>query len=354
MEREAGEEALFRRGLRSLRGLVELGQATHHSDHVRAECTRVPDIVRLEEPAAQHFGHVFLLNRLHPFLALAQEDIEEIGNELLAHIAPLLARIGGEQGGHDRGPVDPDYGLGEGLEEVHDSIAPHRTHPGLLAGVHQHLVHQDEGREAACAGLLDELHEKRFGGRCLALLGQSFGVNRAKPVRSGELEGQRAPGVTQSTSVAVRPTHPLDAPLDIDLVEAECDRERAREIGADMLPEFAHRRQIRQCRRVAEEVVEGDEGMGLAAAVGELQLPHRLVALSREPRRDVLHELPQRKGRKGEREELLRVLVHRAAALRECHLVEVGRELREGEFAGAEFVFQADDMVPGLGLTRLH
>jgi len=77
--------------------------------------------------------------------------------------------------------------------------------------------------------------------------------------------------MAQCADLAVRPTHPLDAPLDIDLVEAECDRERAREIGADVLPEFAHRRQIRQCRRVAEEVVEGDEGMGLATAVGELQ-----------------------------------------------------------------------------------
>ena len=212
---------------------------------MRAECTRVPDIVRLEEPAAQHFRHVLLLHRLHPFLALAQEDVEEIGNEALAHVAPLLARVGGEQGGHDRGPVDPDHRLGEGLEEVHDPIAPHRTHPGLLAGVHQYLVDQDEGGEAARSGLLDELHEKRLGGRCLALLGQSLGVKRTKPIRSGELEGQHAPGVAQRAGVAVRPVYPLDAPLDIDLVEAECDGERAREIAADVLPEFAHRRQIR-------------------------------------------------------------------------------------------------------------
>ena len=88
--------------------------------------------------------------------------------------------------------------------------------------------------------------------------------------------------------------------------------------------------------------------MGLAAAVGELELgapPCRSFPASRAA--DVLHQLPQRKGRKGEREELLRVLVHGAAALCERHLVEIGRELREGELAGAELVLEADDFVPG-------
>ena len=120
-------------------------------------------------------------------------------------------------------------------------------------------------------------------------------------------------------------------------------------------PELLDRRQIWQRRRVAEEVVEGDESMGLAAAVGELELAHRLVALSCEPRRDVLDELPQRVGRIGEREELLRVLVYRAAALRERHFVQVGRELCEGELPRAQLLFQADDVMPGLGLVpRSH
>ena len=292
MEGEARDEALFSRGLRRRHGLVELRETPHHADHVRAEGARVPDVVRLEEPPAQHFGHVLLLHRLHSFLALAQEHVEEIGDEPLAHVAPLLARVGGEEGGHDRGPVHLDHGLGEGLEEVHDAVAPYRAEPRLLAGVHQHLVHEDEGREAARTGLLDELHEERLGGRCLALLVQPVGVNCAKSVRSRELEGQHAPGVAERSGLAVRPAHPFDASLDIDLVEAERDGERAREIGADVLAELLDRRQAWQRHRVAEEVVEGDEGMGLAAAVGELELPHRLVALPCEPRRDVLHQLP--------------------------------------------------------------
>ena len=59
-------------------------------------------------------------------------------------------------------------------------------------------------------------------------------------------------------------------------------------------------------------------------------------------------------GRIGEREELLPILVDRAAALRERHLVEIGRELREGEFAGAQLLLAADDLVPGLESTGLH
>ena len=193
---------------------------------------------------------------------------------------------------------------------------------------------------------------ERLGGWRLALLVPSLSVKRAKPVRPCELEGQYAPGVTQGARLAVRPAHALDAPLDIDLVEAERDGERTRQIGADVLPKLMHRRQVRQHRRIAEEVVEGDEGVGLAASVGELELAYRLVALPRKPRCDILHELPQRVGRIGEREEFLRVLVHRAPALRQRYLMQIGRELREGELAGAELLFQADDMVPGLGLVR--
>ena len=71
----------------------------------------------------------------------------------------------------------------------------------------------------------------------------------------------------REATIAVRPSHPLDTPFDIDLVEAERDRERAWEIGADVLPELPNRRQVRQRRRVAEKVVQGDEGVGLAAAI---------------------------------------------------------------------------------------
>ena len=46
------------------------------------------------------------------------------------------------------------------------------------------------------------------------------------------------------------------------------------------------------------------------------------------------------------------VLVYGAPALCQRHLVEVGRELRERELAGAELLLEADDLVPRLELER--
>ena len=41
-------------------------------------------------------------------------------------------------------------------------------------------------------------------------------------------------------------------------------------------------------------------------------------------------------------------------AERERHLVQVGRELREGELAGAELFLEADGLVPRLESIRPH
>ena len=202
MEGEAREEALLGRGLRRRRGLVELRESPHHAEHVRAECARVPDVGGLEEPPAQDLRHVLLPHRLHPFLALAQEHVEEIGDEPPAHVAALLARIGGEQGGHDGRPIHLDHRLGEGLEEVHDAVAPHRAEPRLLAGVHQHLVHQDEGREATRAGRLDELHEEGLGGWRLPLLCRS--VSSTKPDLFEQLGTEERSTCDRSLTVRTR------------------------------------------------------------------------------------------------------------------------------------------------------
>ena len=330
MEGEARAEAFFRGRLLPGRRVVEPCEAPHHPDHVRTEGARVPDVLRLEEAPAQHLRHVLLLHRLHPFLALAPEHVEEPGDQLGAQRAPLLAGVGGQQRGHHRRPVHLGHGLGQGLEEVLDAVAPYRIDPRLLAGVHQHFVHQDERREPLRLRRFEELHEEGFGRRGLALFVPALAVDCAQPLRARELERQHAPGVAERARPAPRRAHALDAPLHVDLVEAERRDERARQAGADVLAELPHRGEVGQRLRVPEQVVEGDQGMGLAAAVGQLELPYRLVALPRQPPGDVPRELPQRVGRVGEREELLRLLVDRAAALPERHLVQIGGELREG------------------------
>ena len=98
-----------------------------------------------------------------------------------------------------------------------------------------------------------------------------------------------------------------------------------------------------------EQVVERNERMRLAAAVGEFQLPHGLVALTTEPNGDVLRQLAQRVGGIGEREELRRVFVDGALAAGEGDFVEVGGELGESELAGFELGLEGDEVVP-----RLH
>ena len=92
--------------------------------------------------------------------------------------------------------------------------------------------------------------------------------------------------------------------------------------------------------------------MGLAAAVGHLELADRLGALAGEPGGNVLDEVPEGVGGVREREELRRVLVDGAASGPGEDLVEIGGELGEGELAGAEFGLEADDLVPRGGVHR--
>ena len=112
-----------------------------------------------------------------------------------------------------------------------------------------------------------------------------------------------------------------------------------------------------------------DQGVGLAASVGHLELADGLGALTGQARGDVLRELAQRVRGIGEGEELGGVLVdrgryhrigHDADALQAVLLesavglgddfVEVCGEFGQGELAGAELVLEADDLVPrGVG-----
>ena len=75
--------------------------------------------------------------------------------------------------------------------------------------------------------------------------------------------------------------------------------------------------------------------MGLAPAVGELELADGLGIPAGEAERHVARELTQREGRKGQREETARVLVDRSRAILHDNVVEVGGEVGERELARA-------------------
>ena len=353
MEGKAREKAFLGRRSVPGGGFFQLRQIPHDADDVGTEAVEAADVVGFEEAPPQHDRHVLLLYGLHALLSLPPEHVGQLGGQPAAQLAALLVRVGGQYRGDHRRGVDLAYRLGQILEEIDDALAPDGIEARLLAGVHQHLVDQDQRRQPPLAGDLQQRGQQRLRGRRLPLRVQPIGVHCAQPFRAGELERQHAPGMAQRPRFAVGSAHALDTSLGIDLVETERYRERRRQIHADVLAELLHRGQIRQCVRVAEQMMERDQRVRLPAAIGQLELPHRLVALPGEPCRHVLHQLAQRVGRIGQREEFRRVLVDRPASLRLRDLVQVGGEFGEREFTGSKLLLQADDFVPGPGAVRL-
>ncbi len=121
-----------------------------------------------------------------------------------------------------------------------------------------------------------------------------------------------------------------------------------------MLDELLHGGQIvRQAGGIAAEVVERDEGVGLAPAVGQLKLAHRFVVPAGEAQGDVARQVAQRDGGIGEGEERAWVLVD-WPRLAHDDVVEVGGEDGERELAGAHVLAQLDDLVPGGPGERCH
>ena len=114
-----------------------------------------------------------------------------------------------------------------------------------------------------------------------------------------------------------------------------------------MLDELGHGREVRQSLRVVDKVSQRNQGMGLAAAVRQLELPDGLVVLACQPQDDIPHETPQVVRGKGEREELLRLLVHRPLAALHHDLVEVGGKHVERQLPGPQILAELHRHVPG-------
>ena len=87
--------------------------------------------------------------------------------------------------------------------------------------------------------------------------------------------------------------------------------------------------------------------MGLAPAVGKLQLADGLGVPAGEAKRHIARELAQGEGRKGQREETARILVDRSRAFLHHDVVEVGGEVGERKLARAHVFAQLHDLVPG-------
>ena len=272
--------------------------------------------------------HVLLLDRLYPLLALALKDVGQIPQHRFAKLVARLRRVGSEQRGHDGGPVHLGDGLREGLKEVLKPVHPRPVLGGLRAGVHHHLVEQDQRR--ASIGLLlafDHLDQERLRGSGVAFLCGVVAVQDPESVGACKLEGEDVPRVPQRTGLAAGCAHVRDSLLHVDLVEAERRGRGFGEFHVGVLSEFANGLEVREAVRIAKEMMQGDERVRLAATVGHLQLADRLVALSRQPRGHVPGQIAEREGGIRQGEELLGVFVQGAPSGPACHLVEVGGEL---------------------------
>ena len=248
----AVEEALLRVHPILAHGLVDPGDAGHGRGDVRTEGVGIGDRFGGEEAPAQHLGHVLLLHRLDALFPLPVEDVEDLCGQRLAERVALRG-VGREQRGDEGAAVDLGHRLAEILEEVDQPAAPRLRHRRLLAGVHQHLVDQDQGRKPVRLRPRQQVGEQRLGGRCLAFLVRAVRVERAQARFARDLEREHAPGMLQPAKLARRPAH-FHAFLHVELVEAERGDARRRQRGADVRPELVHRGQGRQPLRIVDEV----------------------------------------------------------------------------------------------------
>ena len=176
VEGEAGEEPRFLR--RTILGhrFVQLGQLAHHADHVGAVRLFVAQPFALEKTAAQHLRDIFPPNGLHAFLALAPNHREQG----IAHLDAqriLLVRIGCQQRRHHRRLIHLANRRHQMLEEIDDARLPLGIQPDLLAGVHEHFVHQHQRGQPAFGGHRQQLRQQRLRGRGFALGVFAIGMN---------------------------------------------------------------------------------------------------------------------------------------------------------------------------------
>ncbi len=144
-------------------------------------------------------------------------------------------------------------------------------------------------------------------------------------VGSGELIGQDAPRVLQPSGLAggALDLHPL---LDIELVKRQRGHPGRGGCHPDVLGEFLNGREVGQARRVANQVQERDERVSLAAAVGQFQLPDRLVVLAAEPVDHILRQLAKVVRRVRQGEKLSRRAIDGCSSVHD-DVIEVGGEL---------------------------
>ena len=169
-------------------------------------------------------------------------------------------------------------------------------------------------------------------------------MKKLQPRATSDLKCDYAPRVPEPALLALRTAdfHPL---FGVELVEREYHHAGLRRLHPDMLDELVHGGQIREMRRVGDQMPHCDQRMGLAASVGQFQLADGLVALAGEARDNVFGQFAQIEGRIGKGEEFAGVLVDRLR-LAHRHVIEISGEDVQGKIAGLEVWANFDDVMP--------
>ena len=332
--------------------LVDVEHALECCLHVGPKRVLVLNGFRGEEPTTQHFGHVFLDHGLDGLFPLTLEDVVKLALQLPSE-GVALRGIAGQQRGHNTAAVDLGRRLSQVLEEVDHAVAPLLVGSHLFAHVHQDFVDEDQDPQAFLDRQFQQFGQGILGGGGLAFVRGSPGIEHLQPLLTRKLPSQDAPRMNQTPRVALRIPH-THAGFDVQFIEAQPGHPSARRGLANGLPEFMHGGQIRQVLRFGDQVPQGDERVGLASAVRQLELAYRLVILARHPQHHVPHQLPQVVGREGQGEEVDRIFVDGTLAALHHHFVQVRRKHVQRQFAGLQVIPQRDDFVPALPWVLSH
>ena len=97
--------------------------------------------------------------------------------------------------------------------------------------------------------------------------------------------------------------------------------------------------------RVTHQMEQRDQGVRLAPAVGEFELANGFIMLACQPGDDVPGQLSQVKRGIGEREELLRILIHRTC-LSHDYVVEISSKDRQRQLPRLHILTELHDLMP--------
>ena len=293
----------------------------------------------LEQAPADDLVALFL-RRGPPGRLHSGEGLLEPGDRLLSPF-PADLDPGRRQRRHEQGSGAGLDRLRQRLDEGQVGVERARRQTvGLvdLAEIGDPLVDEDEAGRVFPEDAFEDVRPRRDA------TGVVLG-NQVEGIRAAQLPRQLTP-CGADPAPTLRADHVLRATRRADHHRPAHPRRHRRAVFGQELVEA---RQVSR-RRPSRHVVEGEHGVGLAAAEVGLKLHHRIAPRAGEPAGGTDEERAQAVGQVGASEELPGITVLRRCAAG-MDLAEVGRELGLLERAGRDVLVRLHDLAPGLEAT---